>query len=287
MTQTNFTRRRTRSVYRERSGRQLHWLESGDRDAQPLVLFHGFMAHSMAYRRVAAALSEHYRLLIPDLPAHGRDESYRHASVHPTIDSLAEWTRLFRREALGESPAHWVGHSLGASLVYSLALTEPDYVRSLTLVSPGLRIPGSRMGAFALDRLPASVATLGANRLGLSLYQPLNWRGEPMTPAECEEYLRPMRSRRRMQFILRLGARLLEGNHLDLHPLDLPTLILWGEHDHILPLEDAWWLSERLHADLHIVDGSGHSPMEDTPELFTQHLLDFLPKARREAARKV
>jgi pimeloyl-ACP methyl ester carboxylesterase len=230
----------------------------------------------MAFRRVAEPLSPHFRLIMPDLPAHGRDESYQLSAVRPAIGSLVDWLEGFHDEVLGAEPAHWVGHSLGASLAYHLAHRYPSRFRSMTMVSPGLRIPGSPLTSYALDRLPASVATLGANRLGLSLYQPLNWRGEAMTRAEAAEYLRPMRSRSRMKFILRLGARLVDGEHPELNPIDAPTLVLWGKHDHILPLEDAYLVEERLEARLHIVEESGHSPMEDTPAEFTRHLLDFL-----------
>lgn len=266
----------TRSVYREHRGLRYHWVEAGDPHGTPLVLVHGFMAHSMAYRRVLDSLSERFRLIVPDLPAHGRDESFRHALVEPEINSLVRWLDGFHDVSLAREKAHWVGHSLGASLAYHLAHQFPERFETMTMVSPGLRIPPSPLTAFALDRLPASIATLGANRLGLSLYQPLNWRGESMTPAEAEDYLRPMRSRARMRFILRLGARLLDGGHPPLAALDVPTQVIWGHHDHILPLEDAYLVEERLDATLHILAESGHSPMEDTPEEFVKHLQEFL-----------
>lgn len=268
MAASNGLKRGTRERY--------HWLETGDPGAPTMVLAHGYMAHSMAFRRVTDALAEHYRLVIVDLPAHGRDESYRHHGVEPTIDSLTDWLRDFRDDVLGGEPAHWVGHSLGANLAYRLAREAPDQVRSLALVSPGVRVPPQPLVARALDRLPARFATLGANRLGLSLYQPLNWRGAPMTRDEARAYLEPMRSADRMNFILRLGARILEGNHTPLDELALPSVVIWGEHDHILPLEDAWHVGERVGADVHIVPGSGHSPMEDAPAAFIEIMSRFL-----------
>lgn len=241
-----------------------------------MVLVHGYMAHGMAFRRVRARLGEHFRLLVVDLPGHGKDESYRNGRVQPTIESLTDWLREFRDEVVGEVPAHWVGHSLGANLAYRIACERPESMASLILVSPGVRVPAQRVVSKLLERLPGRVATLAANRVGVALYQPLNWRGEPMTRAEEEEYLAPMRSSSRMDFILRLGARIVDGRHTPLRRLDVPTVVIWGEHDHILPLEDAWWVGDKLHANVHIVPGSGHSPMEDAPDEFVDILRHFL-----------
>lgn len=252
-----------------------HISERGAPDAPPLVLVHGYMAHGMAFRRIADDLAKSHRLLIVDLPAHGSDETFRRG-VDPTIEGLTDWLRRFRDVALGDEPAHWIGHSLGANLAYRIARDEPEQFDSLTLVSPGVRVPSQPLVARALDRFPARIATLGANRLGLSLYQPLNWRGEPMTRAEERAYLAPMRSKERMDFILRLGARMLEGNHTELQPIDTRTVVIWGEHDHILPIEDAWHVGDALNTDVHIIAGSGHSPMEDAPEEFVSIMRNFL-----------
>jgi pimeloyl-ACP methyl ester carboxylesterase len=264
-------------VYRERDGMMFHWFEAGTENAEPLVMIHGFMAHAMAFRRVVQPLGDRYRLIFPDLPAHGRDPSYQHPDVHPTIDSLEEWLYRFRRAVIGDRPAHGVGHSLGANLLYRVARRDPEAIRSLGLVSPGLRIPGSAFASSVLKHFPPSLAMLGANRLGLALYQPMNWRGERMSPQAEETYLRPMKSKDRVKFMLELGSRLLDGTHPDLTPLDIPTLVMWGRHDHMLPVEDAYWIRERLgpRTQLHIIEASGHSPMEDTPEEFTRTILDF------------
>ena len=76
--------------------------------------------------------------------------------------------------------------------------------------------------------------------------------------------------------MLQLGARIVDGKHTDVRAVDVPTLVIWGQHDHILPLEDAWWVGERLHANVHIIDDSGHSPMEDAPVEFVSVLEHFL-----------
>lgn len=249
--------------------------EHGDPDGPPLVLIHGYMAHSMAFRRVTSLLSNH-RLLLADLPGHGRDETFRQHRVAPTLEALRAWILQLQEDVLGDQPAVWLGHSLGGALAYELARQRPDAVRSLILVGPALRVPAQPIFSRVLDRLPARLATLGVGRVGLSLYQPLNWRGEPMTREEEAEYLEPMRSQARMDFMLRLGARMLDGARTPITPVTPPTLLLWGEHDHMLPLKDARWIGEQLNAPVEIIRRSGHSPMEDEPEQFAEVVQQFL-----------
>lgn len=252
-----------------------HVSEHGDADAPTIVLVHGYMAHAMAFRRVTERLARHHRLLLVDLPAHGHDTSFRQG-VAPTLEGLRSWILQVQDELLGEQPAVWLGHSLGGALAYEVARRRPERVRGLILVSPALRVPAQPIFSRVLDRLPAGLATLGANRVGLSLYQPLNWRGDRMSPREVDEYLAPMRSRERMDFILRLGARMLDGSEAALAPVAPRTLVLWGEHDHMLPAKDAWWIASKLTAEVAIVQGSGHSPMEDRPAEFIELVENFL-----------
>lgn len=266
-----------RSVYREANGMRFHWYEAGDPEGDPMVMIHGFMAHAGAFRRVVGPLGDRFRLIFPDLPGHGRDPSYMHAHVQPTVPSLVDWLHRFRRAVIGNTRAHWVGHSLGAMMLYRIARRDPRCIRSLGLVSPGLRIPSSMVASFALRHFPASVAMLGANRIGMAIYEQMNFRGEPMGPEAIDEYLRPVRSKSRVKFMLSLGAELLDGHQPEIAPIDVPTLVMWGRHDHMLPVEDAYWLGERLGPDtrVHVVEESGHSPMEDTPEEFSRVILDF------------
>lgn len=263
-----------RSVYREHRGIQFHWFEAGDAANPRVLLVHGFMASAMAFRRVVDALAGEYHLVLPDMPAHGLDPSYRQAVVKPRPESLASWLADFR--SLFPGPVHLVGHSLGGMLCYELARKDPE-VLSVTLAGPGFRVPPSALGAYALDRLPGRVAALAANRAGLAVYGPLNWRGAPMDEREAEAYLGPLRDADRLAFMLKLGARLVEPRAIaSPEPLPCPTLVMWGERDHMLPTEDARWVAGALDARLEIVTGSGHSPMEDCPAEFARLLLGFL-----------
>jgi pimeloyl-ACP methyl ester carboxylesterase len=279
-----FTRHglRFRSVYRRspRYRQPFHWIEIGSEHAETIVLLHGLLAHAMTYRRVAHRLADRYRLVIPDLPAHGRDETFRSEELEARVAAMHGWL-VELLDLLDAGPIHLVGHSLGAALSYLVARHDEHLLETVTLVNPGLKIDVPSWTRPLLQRLPTGLARLGANQLGLSLYEPIQWRGERMDPLERRSYLEPLRDRDRLTYILRVSANLLEHAHMEreLAPLSVPSLLVWGRHDHLLPVERAPLVRRRLGAErLEIVDDAGHSPVEDSPEAFSRALRQFLTR---------
>ncbi len=270
-----------RSVYRRAPhfSAPFHWLEAGWDNEETIILIHGILAHSMAFRKVIGRLAEHYRVVIPDLPAHGRDQTFRCNKLVPEIEGFFTWMHGLI-EAVGAPSVHLVGHSLGALATFMAARRPPDDTRieSLTLVSPGVRIDVPRWTARLFDLLPLSLAQLSINRLGLRIYEPIQWRKSRMTSNEMRSYLKPLKDRERLEFILDLGVDLMrEPDRIHgATDIDIPTLILWGDRDHLLSVETGRVLQSMIvGSDLRVLDGVGHCPMEDDPARFIDHMLDF------------
>lgn len=267
------------SVYRTgRYQTPYHWVEGGGpgHERPTILMLHGIMAHAMGYRFVIDDLIEDYHVVLADMPAHGRDESFR--SIEPTIDSLRDWL-LNLVEDIHGGPVHVVGHSLGALVAYEAAQKRPDSFQSVSLVAPGFRVPLVGSAQHLLAWMPARIGLLGMNPLGLRFYEVIQWKQARMTPVEREQYLKPLQDPQRLEFMLRVGADLLRGGNRipTLQPLVPPTQVIWGASDHLLPRSDASLVSQNTAADvLHIFEGSGHCPMEDEPTLFIRSMLDFL-----------
>lgn len=270
-----------RSVYRTAPGltEPFHWLEAGWEHDETIVLLHGLLAHSMAYRKVVPHLAESYRLIVPDLPAHGRDQTYQSEGVAPRIDRLTAWLDDLL-EAVEADSVHLVGHSLGA-LTGFLAARAGGLapVDSLTLVSPGIRIGVPRWIHHLFGMMPFSLARLGASSLGVRIYEPIQWRKSRMTNLEVDAYVRPFREPDRLRFMIDMGIDLvrhpdrLEGARDITHP----TLIVWGGRDHLLPVRAGRLLEARIgEARLEVFDDAGHCPMEDAPRQFARTLDRFL-----------
>ncbi len=281
--QSEYSRRLpVRSVYRPSpfQRRPFHWVETGDGD-ECVVFLHGIMAHSMAFRCVLESTAQDFRVIAPDLPGHGRDQTFQSDDINASLDGLLNWLEAFF-DTLGEESVHLVGHSMGATTSYLAALNSQrfDAISSLTLVSPGLKIGVPNWLGSILGKVPARLAKLGVTKAGIRLYEPLQWRRARMTDDEVRDYLKPIRQVQRMRYILELGADLVDktGCLSEACNIDYRTLLIWGANDHLVPLPAAYELQQNMpDARLEVFDNCGHCPMEDCPTDFDQVLREFLP----------
>lgn len=259
-----------------------HWLEAGWKNDETLVLLHGLMAHSMAYRKIVPKLASRYRLVIPDLPAHGRDLTFRSDSLAPRVDGLVDWLAALL-ELVDADRLHLVGHSLGALVGYMAGRRAQAFDRldSLTLVSPGIRIGVPSWLHHVVGRLPLRLARLGASSLGIRAYEPIQWRKSRMTSMEIDAYVKPFRQPDRLRFMMDMGIDLVRDPDrlVGAHQIERPTLIVWGDKDHLLRLESGHILHSMIDdAQLEVIEGVGHCPMEDSPDEFVRILQGFLDR---------
>lgn len=269
-------------------GYPIHALLGGRDSAPTMLLLHGHMAHTIAFRRVWARLAQHFQLIALDLPGHGEDNSFRAPQVQPTMDSLEAWL-LDLLNILPPARIYLVGHSLGASLALRAAQRAPHRFHSVTLTSPGFCVRVPPGAATLLDLLPAHLASRAITKRGLRVLEPFRWQGAPMSADELDAYLKPLQDLDRLGFSLRLGADLLRCACTPdaLEPLSLPAQLIFGGRDTVVALDQAEAITHNLHAArLDIIPTAGHSPPEDTPLRFNDALLDFIDDLSSEQPRQ-
>ena len=111
----------------------VHLTEYGDDVAELMVCLHGLGGSALNFGLVAPQLSEHRRVLVPDLLGHGR--SFAPGPDEAAVDSqLRMLSRLLKQEA--DHPVVLVGHSMGGVLAMLHTLREPDTVDRLVLTRP-------------------------------------------------------------------------------------------------------------------------------------------------------
>jgi pimeloyl-ACP methyl ester carboxylesterase len=240
------------------------YLEGGA--GEPLVLIHGFGADKDNFTRVAAYLTPHYRVLIPDLPAFG-DSSKPDGPCCTTAQDV-EWVRAFVR-ACGVERLHLGGSSMGGQVATEYALAYPAEVGSLWLLGPA----GTRV-AFDSE-LTRMIQTTGENRL------------VPKTPEEFARTMDFIMSRKPFMpsSVKRVMAERAVSNHalyssifeqvgprgtmLDerLRSLATPTLVVWGKEDRALnPKAADVYEAAMPNAEVMLMDGVGHLPMVESPK---------------------
>ncbi len=255
-----------------------HCLEAGS--GPPLLLLHGLGASSFSWRHLLPVLSRSYRVLAPDLPAHGATPAAATPDFH--LDTLVQGiTDLLDRR--GVARAVVAGNSLGGGLAVLLASQAPQRVKALALLAPAVVLRRCPL-LFQPLRLPL-VGRLTALLLGpwivpwgLKLAYHRRALITPQVVAGYRPTFRPIANRLGLMELARQNdpwpqkdvARLVQS-------LTQPVLIIWGQEDRILPPAQARQLKALLpHSHLHILPGVGHAPQEEAPDTVAEILIAFL-----------
>jgi pimeloyl-ACP methyl ester carboxylesterase len=258
-----------------------HFAAAGD--GPPLLLLHGLGASSFSWRHNLAPLGQHFRVLAPDLPPHGRSPAPLSGDYSLKALTAGIIGFLDRR---GLSRVAVAGNSLGGSLALLLARDYPERISALVLLAP----------AAALTRLPLIFYPLRLPVLG-RLMAPLlaPWiippalhliyhRRELITSEVVAGYARPFRELPHRLALARLCRQLeiwpLSRVELLLRQIRQPLTLVWGTKDRILPVSQAHWLMARLPAaELHLLPGVGHAPQEEAPEAVNKIIIAFLSRS--------
>jgi pimeloyl-ACP methyl ester carboxylesterase len=255
-----------------------------------VVLLHGIAGTSATWDEVIPTLAACHTVIAPDLLGHGE-------SAKPHGDySLGAHANVVRDllEALGMGPATIVGHSLGGGIAMQFAYQFIERCERLVLVSSG----GLGREVHPLLRaatLPGAEAVLpwlstagsrgvgalirGMSRLGIRAGPDLDetWRSFASLeePAARRAFIQTVRG------VMDLGGQRVSAKERLYLAQGLPTLIVWGEKDPLIPVRHAHEAHERMAGSrLEIFPDAGHFPYRDDPERFASVLLDFIGTTR-------
>jgi pimeloyl-ACP methyl ester carboxylesterase len=221
-------------------------IASGAESAPPLVLLHGAGTNSMMWAADVTDYSRQYRVLAIDLPG----EPGKSAPNRPSWEGPAyrEWLEDVLN-ALEIEAVTIIGLSQGAWTALKFAVSKPERVTALVVLSPGGITPDKL--SFVVRALP--LLLLG--RWGIKRLNRLVLGGQSV-PAEVEDALILLMT----HFKVRVG-RLPIFSDLELRRLTMPVQLLMGARD---PLRDAEKITARMkqlapHLTATILPEAGHA----------------------------
>ena len=265
-------------------------LAAGTGEAPPVLLLHGggFDAAGLSYRHTIDPLSRLRPVVAFDWPGYG-------GSDKPNLRyDLAYYARFLERlmDSLGIERAALVGVSMGGAAALSFALRSQKRVEKLVLVASyglGKDIPRGRLGYFLVHApLAADLIYALLNRSRRSLRWGL--RRIVHDPRVVSDELvdearrlldqpasgRAFRSFRKSEVGWGGLKTDLSGR---LGEVAVPTLLVHGEHDRVVPVAWARRAHERLpDSELRVLRGCGHWPPREYPDKFNQVVADFLAR---------
>jgi pimeloyl-ACP methyl ester carboxylesterase len=269
------------SAFVEVAGMSMHLRDEGPReDANPIVLLHGTGSSLHAWDGWAEVLREKRRVIRFDLPGFGLTGPSPQGIYNLDNDVRAVIAML---DKLAVARCVIGGNSLGGAVAWRTALAHPCRVEKLILVdATGYPDhPVSVPIGFRLARIPALTWFL-KNTLPRSLVEQglHNIFGDPnrVTREMIDRAVEiNQREGNRQALAERFRQRRLDAQFRRIPELKLPTLIMWGGLDRLIPPEDA----ERFHRDIAgstlVVFGDlGHAPEEEDPTRTVAVVKQFL-----------
>ncbi|KKQ95442.1 MAG: hypothetical protein UT18_C0001G0029 [candidate division CPR2 bacterium GW2011_GWC2_39_10] len=266
---------------------KIHYLESGEQNEETIVFIHGtFLDSNFLYQTTAELLSKNYRVIAVSLPGYGY--SSKIYSQHNTFYFINFLDKFLK--ALDISDMSLVGNSMGGSIVLGYALTYQLGVQKLVLIDSyglGHKLPMHKL-VYEISKLPFlfdliwNICSKSEKMFFLSMkfFVHNTEIVAKDTVAELRKLLRGKVGRKTIKLWLR-GEIKKAGSYTNfehqLHLLNIPTLIIHGERDRIIPLDWSVKASMKIKkSKLHVLKETGHNPLIDKPEEISQLIDEFL-----------
>ncbi|HET9222023.1 MAG TPA: alpha/beta hydrolase [Roseiflexaceae bacterium] len=218
----------------------------------PLVLLHGLAGSGRWWQRNIAHLAQRFRVYVLDLIGFGASRG-----SHPLIFDEVAGYMVAWMDQLGIRSASIVGHSMGGLIAADLAANAPDRIERLVLVDAAAFLIEQRY-VYHFQGLLRELFQVQVDFFTMLVADA--YRAGPFT-------------------LLNAINQLLNTDFsAKLSQVQAPTLLVWGEHDAIVPLEIGKRLCRHLPADnkLVVIKGAGHNPMWDRPGAFNRVVESFL-----------
>ncbi len=249
----------------------------------PIVLVHGFGASSFSWRENLDPLAKAgFTVYAPDMRGFGLSDKGWDRPM--SQDAQADRLKAFM-DAVGIDRAVLAGNSMGGGIITNFTLRYPKRVRGLVLVDPAIYGGLNGGAASALVGLPGIQRwgqhlvrfILANDERNADIIKSAWFNPSKVTPDVLRGYRRALQT---PGWDFGLLALLRDGMGNDLGPrlkdLNVPALIVWGDHDTWISPSNAPKLNQDIAGSkLAVIPDAGHVPHEEKPEEFNRLVIDF------------
>ncbi|HKP20236.1 MAG TPA: alpha/beta fold hydrolase [Thermoleophilaceae bacterium] len=261
--------------------------DSGDED--PVVLVHGLGGQWQNWLENIPRLAQDRRVIAMDLPGFGCTPEAPD-DVDVTITQYGRWVNELC-DKLGLEQIELIGNSMGGYIAAEVAIQFPERVKRLVLVSAAgissaevLQVPILMVG-----RIAAALATNSVARYRRLAARPIT---RHMSLALVARHPRLLKADLAYEGFFKGGGKpgfddalraSLDYDFRDrLGDVKVPTLIVWGERDSIIPVRDADQFESLIEDSRKVVmEDCGHVPMAERPQAFNELVIEFLAEEGR------
>jgi pimeloyl-ACP methyl ester carboxylesterase len=246
--------------------------------SETFVLLHGFLSSSFSFRRLTPLLKEKYNVISIDLPPFGSSGKsnrfiYSYENLANTVISLLDH--------LNVKNIHLTGHSMGGQIALNVMKKEPSLVDKGVLLCSSGYLKKMKWPVMMASRIPFFhlYVKLWLTRSGIrkNLENVVHNR-ELIDDEMMFGYLKPFLEDDIFKALTRM-IRDREGDLsiAELKKIETPCLLVWGEHDRVVPLTTGQRLAKDLpQSRLVVLKETGHLVPEEKPDEVLQHIQQFV-----------
>lgn len=243
-----------------------------------MVLLHGFLSSTFSFRRLIPLLNQEYEVLSVDLPPFGK--SGKSNSFEYSYKNMA-LTVIHLIKQLGLKNVTLVGHSMGGQIVLNILHLQPGIAEKAVLLCSSGYLKRSRLPLIFTSYIPFFhlYVKFWLARSGVKQnLQQVVYDHSLITDEMLYGYLQPFLEDDIFIALTRM-IRDREGDLPEqvLAKIETPCLLIWGEHDRVVPLQTGERLKKDLkNSQLIVLEETGHLVPEERPEEVYSFIQNFL-----------
>lgn len=267
-------------------GHDVSYRRAGDPENETILLIHGLAGSSKTWDGAIEELAAEHDVIAPDLLGHGESAKPRgDYSLGAFASGLRDMLAM-----LDVASVTVVGHSFGGGVAMQLAYQHPHLIDRLVLVGSGglgrevspllrmLALPGAEylmplgIPGFVVDRASDLGRFLGRRNIRSERLGEM-WRAySSLAGAENRQaFVKTMRG------VIEPGGQTVSATDRLYLAARVPMMIVWGDKDGVIPVEHGIRAHEAIeNSRLEILEGVGHFPHVEAPDLFNAAVLDFM-----------
>ncbi|MFC7373227.1 alpha/beta fold hydrolase [Fictibacillus iocasae] len=249
-----------------------------DRNAETIILIHGFLSSTLSFRKLIPLLTEKYHVYALDLPGFGQSEKSR-----TFVYKLSNYGELIIdfMEKLAINQAILIGHSMGGQVSLHAAKHCPKKIKRLILLGCCGYVKRASRSVICCSYIPFFSWGMKTWVLRKNVKENLLavlHDSKLVTKELIEGYRKPLTEEGFFHSLIRL-LRQREGDmeRKDLQSIQTPVLMIWGREDKVMPVKTGYRLQHDLpDAKLIVYDDCGHLLMEERPEDIVRETVSFI-----------
>lgn len=255
----------------------IHYIMEGS--GPPLVLLHGLGNNSKSWIHQLEGLKRKYTVIAWDAPGYGQS-----SDPEKELQRFSQFSDYLKEllDQLNLGKIFLLGHSMGSAIAIDFAIRFPEMVEKLIIAAPtrgsaGLTAEENLEKREARNQLientpPEEIARLRTPAL-LS----------PNTADSVREYAQKIMSEVRLSGYKSVSNSLFNLNQMDDYAkISMPTLVICGEEDQVTPVSESEIIVRNIkNGNLKVIAQTGHLCYQEKPDIFNQHLINFLAKGEK------